>query len=140
MTYSILAAVFFGLTLLFIKASSFRMFPLLANFLFSMLAASLQLIIFLVWIRIRQVDVLLNSKTLLFTLGGGTCLALYSLFTFLSLSQTEIWRASPIIYAGGISLATLLGVTFMGDSLGWTKIFGLALACGSLFFLFAPAR
>ena len=136
MLYAMCAAAFFALTLLMIKLSTIEIYPPLANFLFSAVATCFQFIFLIFLVRTKQIGALPNFRTILIPLVGGGFLALYSLFTFLALSQIPIWKASPVIYSGGVLVAVLLGIAFLKESPGWVQMIGIALGIASIVLLF----
>jgi hypothetical protein len=58
---------------------------------------------------------------------------LFAIYVSLA-SQIELWKASLVIYPGGILLATLFDFVFLRETLGWIEIVGLILGYASMLF------
>lgn len=136
MLYAFLAALFFGITLIFIKLVSTRIHPFLANTLFPLFAVLVQLVVLFV-ARAKGVKIFFDPKALALTAVGGVFLALYTVFLFLAFSKNDISKASAIVYVGAIMLATLFGAVFLKEPFTWVNICGIALSSVGLLLMFA---
>ena len=135
MIYVGLAALFFGLTVVFIKLATREIHPLLGNLLFPAFAAIIQLIV-LLYVKLKGTALFLSSKGIAISAIGGICLGLYTIFLFLALSRMNVSKVSPIVYIGAILIATIVGVIFLKEPLTKTNIAGLLLALSGLYLLF----
>lgn len=136
MIWAVLASLCFALTLTAIKQATYVIYPILANVLFSTFALLVQLTALFVFVRLKGADISLAPQALLMSAIGGAFLGLYSIFTFLAISDLDISRASPTIYVGGISIASIIGIFIFGESLTWINAIGMLLACVALFLIF----
>ena len=130
-----LASVFFGLALIFVKLSSQRAHPVLANLFLLLTALALQLIViaFLKW---KGTAFTVTSAGVYYAMLAGLCVGSYSICLFLTFAKVDIAKATPIIYIGAICLAILFGVLFLRESFSWLKVAGLALSGVGIFLLY----
>lgn len=135
MLYLALATTFFGLALIFIKLTIPKIYPLLGNLLFLAFAAIIQLGA-LLYARSKGAKIFFTKEGFGLSALGGIFLGLYTIFLFLTFSRMDISKASPVIYVGAVSLATVFGTFFLGESFSWINLLGLLLAFGGLFLLF----
>src|ERR1035438_293536 len=131
MAYLIMATIGFGLTLVFIKLSSLRGSPIVSNLVFTGIAAIVQLSVLLFY-KLKGTPLPVTAAGLLFSGFGGLCLGIYTVTLFLAFSQIPVSKASPIIYAGGIVLASSFGMLLLGEGVSWQKLVGTTLLIVSL--------
>ena len=135
MIYLILAPLFFGITLIFIKLFTTKVSPLIGNMLFPVAAFVIQFIIF-IFFKMRGDNLIVTSKGLWLVVIGGIPLGLYSIFLFQAFSKVGIAKASPVVYIGAIVIATLFGVLFLKEPINVTNIVGIIVACIGLALVF----
>jgi uncharacterized membrane protein len=135
MIFLTLATVFFGAALFLIKFSAPAISAYYANILFSLASLVVQTTV-LLFVKIKGVPLHASPKGIWLALLGGAIIGLYTVFVFLSFSKLEITKVTPIVYAGAISLSSILGVVFLGETLGVINILGFVLVLGGIFLLF----
>jgi len=135
MLYPALAGIFFGLTVVAVKLSAGKVYPLLGTILLPAFAAVIQIAV-LTHAKYRGANIFATSKGILVLAIGGVCLALYSIFLFLSLNEMNLDKVTPIVYVLAITLATVIGVLFLKEPFDRWNFLGIILSLGGLYFLF----
>lgn len=135
MIFLILSTIFFGIALIFVKLSTVKIYPLLGNLIFLSSAFIVQLGA-IIYVKLKGIDLTYTSEGIILSLIGGIFIGLYTIFLFLTFSQFDITKASPIIYIGAISIAVIIGAIFLKEPLTLYNILGLVLAFVGLFLLF----
>ena len=135
MGYLTAATVSFGLTLILIKVASLKASPILSNLVFTGVAAIVQLGVFFYY-KAKEAAIYATPGGLGLSAIGGLLLGIYTVTLFISFSQVPISKASPIVYAGGILIASCVGMLWLNETVNWQKLVGVALLMFGLFFVF----
>lgn len=135
MLYLILAPLFFGITLIFIKLATAKISPIVGNILFLVAAFIVQFLTFL-FFKFRGDHFAITAKGLWLSGMGGIFLGLYTVFLFQTFSQVGITEASPVVYIGAIIISVLFGLIFLKEPLSAVNIAGIVLACFGLALIF----
>jgi drug/metabolite transporter (DMT)-like permease len=125
----------FALTLIFIKLSSVKVSPIIGNLIFTATAAGVQLAVFLYY-KLKGAPLSVTSDGLILSAIGGLFLGIYTVSLFLTFSEIPVSKASPIIYAGAILLASCFGIFLLHEGITWHKLVGFGLLIAGLFFVF----
>lgn len=134
MTYLVLATIFSGLTFFLIKIVTSRIYPILGN-LFSLASALVVQILIFIYLRSKGTSMFVTQEGVTISLVTGIFVALYTVFLFIAFSKIDVSKATPILYLGSLSIATILSVVFLKESLNIYNIFGFILAACSIFLL-----
>jgi len=126
----------FALTLIFIKLASVKSSPIVSNLIFTAVAATVQFTVFLYY-KFKGAPLSITTEGLTLSAIGGLFLGIYTITLFLTFSEIPISKASPVIYAGAILLASCFGILCLHEAMSWQKIVGLALLITGLFFVFS---
>ena len=135
MGYLTIATVSFGMTLIFIKLASLKTSPIVSNLMFTAIAIVVQLTVFFYY-KLKGSPLLVTGHGLALSAIGGLFLGAYTVTLFLTFSQIPISKASPIVYAGAIILASCFGILFLHEGISWQKLVGFPLLVAGLFFVF----
>jgi uncharacterized membrane protein len=135
MLYVILSTLFFGIAIFLIKVSATQISPLVANLFFALTQLVVQVIV-LVVARSRGMLVHVTSSGVKTAVLGGVLIGFYTLFLFLSFSKLDITKVTPIVYAGGILISSVLGLLFLNETMTFWNISGLMLILAGIFLIF----
>ena len=135
MGYLTAATLSFGVTLILIKLASLKASPIISNLVFTAVAAIVQLSVFF-YFKLKGVTISATTSGLILSAIGGLFLGIYTIALFLTFSKMPITKASPVVYAGAILLATCFGMIWLNEIINWQKFVGLVLLVVGLFFVF----
>src|ERR1035438_6118350 len=113
----------FALTLIFIKLASVKGSPIVNNLIFTAVAATVQLAVFLYY-RFKGTPLPITGEGLILSAIGGLFLGIYTVALFLTFSEIPVSKASPVIYAGAILLASCFGIFFLHEGISWQRFIG----------------
>ena len=123
--FALIAAIAFGIWTVFHKQASSYIDYLFGAIIVSLTAVILGLIFLLP--KIKSVTLFTNPKGILFASLAGICALAIDFFALKAYgSGLSISVAGPIIIAGSVAIASLIGF-FLGESVTLLKVLGLVL-------------
>lgn len=132
---AIIASIFFGILSASKKIASPHINQILGAILLSCFAVLFGLIILIS--RLKEIELTWNSKGIFFILLAGIaafCVDFFGLKAYSSGLPVSI--GSPIIVAGGVTIASLIGIFLLGESLNIWKFAGVILVVLGTILLF----
>lgn len=131
---AIIVAVLFGLYHVFTKLAAGRMPDAVGGFWLEGIAM-VGMGIYLLVTRQPLWGPNVSRTGLVFALLGGVCVGLGTVLNFTAYRLGPLSAVGPIILLGGISMAVLVGVLFLGESLTLSRGIGWVLALIAIYLL-----
>lgn len=131
---AIIVAVLFGLYHVFTKLAAGRLPDAVGGFWLEGIAM-IGMGVYLLLIRQPLWGPNVSRSGLIFALLGGLCVGLGTVLNFTAYRLGPLSAVGPIILLGGISMAVLVGVLFLGESLTLSRGIGWLLALVAIWLL-----
>jgi transporter family protein len=133
--YSILVGLAGGTYNIFTKLAAGKIPDAVGGFWLEV-AAILGIAVYLVWGRQPLWGPEVTRSGFVYTIVGGLCVSLASVMNFtIYRHKGELSAAGPITLLGTLLVAAVLGIALLGESISWSKGFGLVLAIAAIWLL-----
>lgn len=92
-------------------------------------------VVWLIYLKIQSAHIVFDKRGVLFSLLGGLGIGIYTTLILLVYRHIDIHIAAPTLFIGASTIASVLGVIFLKESLSVVSIAGLILIIAGIYLM-----